>query len=206
MHGNLDFNIPKCDLLLIGGDICPNFKRIPQYDCWIQENWIEDIFFDWIKKQPCKQSVFVAGNHDWYFYFTTRKPRKIPDNCCYLQDESMIYNGIKIYGSPWQVEFNDWAFNLSEIDLSQKWNQIPKDTDILLLHCPPKYILDMCDNTHIGSETLTQKIKELNCKLVVFGHNHEGNGTYEKNDTTYINASILNNQYKIAYDPIIINM
>jgi hypothetical protein len=33
-------------------------------------------------------------------------------NCTYLEDELVEVEGIRIYGSPWQPEFCDWAFNL----------------------------------------------------------------------------------------------
>ena len=33
-------------------------------------------------------------------------------NCTYLEDELVEIEGIRIYGSPWQPEFCDWAFNL----------------------------------------------------------------------------------------------
>ena len=40
-----------------------------------------------------------------------------------------------MYGSPWQPEFNDWAFNLNRgEECREKWDMIPKDTDILITH------------------------------------------------------------------------
>ena len=33
-------------------------------------------------------------------------------NCIYLEDQEVTVEGLRIYGSPWQPEFCDWAFNL----------------------------------------------------------------------------------------------
>ena len=32
--------------------------------------------------------------------------------CTYLEDEAVTISGVKFYGSPWQPEFYEWAFNL----------------------------------------------------------------------------------------------
>mgnify|MGYP002477983239 CR=1 FL=1 len=50
----------------------------------------------------------------------------------------MTVEGLKIYGSPWQPEFYDCAFNLPRNgeQLEEKWNAIDVDTDILITHGP----------------------------------------------------------------------
>ena len=38
-------------------------------------------------------------------------------------------------GTPWQPEFGGWAFNLKRgEECVQKWNLIPRDTDVLVTH------------------------------------------------------------------------
>ena len=55
----------------------------------------------------------------------------------YLQDSSVTIGGLKIWGSPWTLFFFDWAFNLYEDQLREKWEEIPEDTDIIVTHGPP---------------------------------------------------------------------
>lgn len=67
--------------------------------------------------------------------------------CTYLEDSSTIIENksedgdgcpILVYGSPWQPEFCDWAFNLDRgRPCQEKWEEIPVDTDILITHGPP---------------------------------------------------------------------
>lgn len=86
-------------------------------------------------------------------------PRKLlPANVTYLEDTGADFQvcfvlfvvlvefvfahfppkSIPIYGSPWQPEFCDWAFNLPRMskELEQKWKAIPKTTQILITHGP----------------------------------------------------------------------
>jgi Icc-related predicted phosphoesterase len=47
--------------------------------------------------------------------------------------------GLRIWGSPWQPEFQNWAFNLNRgPEIRKKWDMIPEGIDILVTHGPPK--------------------------------------------------------------------
>jgi Icc-related predicted phosphoesterase len=137
----------------------------------------------------------------------------------YLEDNFMIIERpefskpIKIYGSPWQPWFYDWAFNLPRLgtELQEKWNMIPEDTDVLITHGPPNGILDLVNNfrqpnRNVGCELLRNKIEELNPTLNVFGHIHEGYGTFNNGKTTFVNASICTAGYEPTNKPIIIDL
>ncbi len=212
-HGNLNVEIPECDILLIAGDICPAYNSVVT-SIPIQQKWLEQDFLPWIKsvkeKNNIKDVVLIAGNHDWIF--SRRHPRDIcpglNEEIIYLQDSFVEINGIKIYGSPWQLPFCDWAFNKPEVQLEVIWETFPEDVDILLLHCPPFGILDltMLDNCNIGSHSLLKKIKEVKPKLVIFGHNHSGHGIYKEDDIIFVNATLLNEQYKMVNKPISIGI
>lgn len=54
-------------------------------------------------------------------------------DCIYLEDEATTVMGYKIYGTPWQPEYHDWAFNLPRDESLQNiWKAIPSDTEILV--------------------------------------------------------------------------
>lgn len=64
----------------------------------------------------------------------------------YLEDQSVEINGVKIYGSPWQPLYHDWAFQLEKGEqIKRMWDLIPPDVDVLLTHGPPtgtSFIID----------------------------------------------------------------
>lgn len=60
MHGELDFKIKPCDIVLICGDIVP--LRIQNYTT-PSEIWLKNTFLPWCTSLPCEKVLFVAGNH-----------------------------------------------------------------------------------------------------------------------------------------------
>jgi Icc-related predicted phosphoesterase len=166
-------------------------------------------FLKWFDSIPTyTHKVFIAGNHDWVF---EKDPNKVKDvlknfpNITYLQDSHILIDGVKIYGSPWQPEFFDWAFNLPRNgeELKYTWNKIPDDTDILITHGPAYGYVDRVigEYQHLGCELLIERINEVQPMLHVCGHIHTGNGVVDNGVTTFINASVLDERYDYTYKP-----
>lgn len=193
LHGYLP-EIPDCDLLLLGGDLCPDDKELKQ------ALWLDTIFRRWLGDVPARAIVGVAGNHDLVFQ---NKPDLIPAlPWQYLQDSGIELFGLHIWGTPWQPVFYDWAFNLEEEQLEQKWQLIPSNIDILLLHGPPQGYGDRnSQDEHTGSPSLTRRIQELQPRLAICGHIHEARGEYHIGNSLIANVSQLDLQYQ-AYDDI----
>lgn len=197
LHGILppSKEIPKCDLIIIGGDICGSHVVLDQ------SIWLYREFKPWLENLPAEKIIGVAGNHDFIWEKSPYLVPKLP--WVYLQDNFYEYEGWKIYGSPWQPRFFDWAFNLDEPDLERKWSFIPNDTDILVLHGPPQGFGDWVPrDEHVGSPSLIKKIREIKPKLAIFGHIHSGYGVYESNGSTLANVSIVNEKYDWTNCPI----
>lgn len=165
---------------------------------------------------PHKYKIFVAGNHDWLFEREPESARLLLDPpIIYLQDSAVEIDGLKIYGSPWQPRFYDWAFNLMRgPEIAEKWKLIPNDIDILITHGPPHGILDEVprqwgiENT--GCEELKSRVEAIaasgRLKLHVFGHIHCGYGKLEEFGVTFINASTCDEQYNATHPPIVIDL
>lgn len=200
LHGHLP-QIPECELLLIGGDICP----VSNHRLEFQQSWLDTNFRYWLKRIPVKKIIAVAGNHDFIFQ---DKPHLVPNDLpwTYLEDSGIEYNGLKIFGLPWQPIFGWWAYNLAEPDLKKKWDLIPNDTNILVLHGPPYGYGDVASRhnslgyENTGSPSLTEKIKQIpDLKLCIWGHIHRSYGIYkmpELPNTILANASIMNEKYE----------
>jgi hypothetical protein len=129
-------------------------------------------------------------------------------NCTYLKDSELVIDGIKFYGSPWQPEFFDLAFNLPRgAALKAKWDLIPKDADVLITHGPPQGYGDLTrQGDRAGCFDLLDTIKALQPRLHVYGHIHEGVGKYQVGRTTLINASSCDPDYHPANPPIIFDL
>jgi calcineurin-like phosphoesterase family protein len=216
--------LPKGDVLIHAGDMS---NKGGERDVTNFVHWFQNI-------DGFQYKIFIAGNHDFCFERVNEPHHKgdydwlhvlmydenlSQSNVTYLEDDFIEIESpefskpIKIYGSPWQPEFYNWAFNLPRMgeELNEKWNNIPEDTDILITHGPPNGFGDLVNNwrqpnMNVGCELLRNKIEELNPTLNVFGHIHEGYGIYNNGKTTFVNASICTPDYRPTNKPIIIDL
>jgi len=198
-HGNgiNNLNIPKGDVLIHCGDATYNGTAQEIHN-----------FNESLKDLNFKKIIFIPGNHDFIFENDRTLSQKIMTNADVLIDKSIIYNGIKIYGSPWQPRFCNWAFNLPRGNkILEKWDLIEKDADIVVTHGPPLYILDKTKSgEHVGCYDLAKIIKENNPKIHAFGHIHESYGIERHKETYYVNASIVDCSYVIRNKPFVFDI
>ncbi len=163
-------------------------------------------FLDWFQNLNFKHKIFIAGNHDFYFERATDEEIQnlIPKEIIYLNDSGTEIDGIHIWGSPIQPWFHDWAFNRQRgADIKKHWDLIPQQTDILVTHGPPFGILDATmRQQNVGCDDLFEKVKVVAPKIHAFGHIHEAYGIRELEGVKYINASVLNLQYKMTNPPV----
>lgn len=166
-------------------------------------------FCEWFSDlDSYKHKIFISGNHCRIFEDYPERANQIISrykNISYLEDSFVVLDGIKIYGTPWQNEFYNWAFNLPKngIELYNKWEQIPLDTNILISHSPPFGILDTVGKSeNLGCQLLRNRIGIIKPRVHCFGHIHYSSGVKETEDTLFINASVLNEQYDYVNKPV----
>lgn len=196
---------------LNGGDILIHAGDLSSmgYDREIQEfcKW-----FDSIDNYDLK--VFIAGNHDYGFQERWEDVSQIINSyktITYLEDDWVGFQKgdlreIRIWGSPWQPVFYNWAFNLPRngVELEQKWNLIPNNTDILVTHGPAWGYVDIVVGRYdnLGCEKLIQRIEQFNPAIHICGHIHTGYGYQSNGKTHFINASVLNEEYNFTQMPL----
>lgn len=171
--------------------------------------WLYGPLSTHLKRQPVERIVGTWGNHDWVGQLQPGCKYTMPFEC--LVDERVdvtLSDGrsLSIYGSPWQPEFNCWAFNLPEDELAKKWARIPDGIDVLLLHGPPLGILDDTgahiiggNGRHlVGSSSLYSRLGVMKQppRVVVFGHVHHSHGARQVQGIRFFNAAICTEQYK----------
>lgn len=186
------FKVPDGDLLIHSGDI------VGHSDILQVKN-----FLYWFDCLPHKVKIFICGNHDRMAQNNPALFKSLKDehpNIIYLEDEAVEVLGLKIYGTPWQPVFMNWAFNLPRgFPLKCKWDLIPEDTDILISHGPPAGILDYVpqDRVHVGCEDLLKRVQALpKLKYHIFGHIHaQGGQQVQQGNVTFINAAVLDEDY-----------
>lgn len=202
--------LPDGDILIHAGDITN-----------VGEPFYLKDFLSWFSALPHKYKIFIAGNHDWCFerfhqYHTEAMEIMAGfPNVTYLHHQPMVIEeyGLKLFGSPYTPFFCDWAFNVRQGKLCNYWTTIPDDTDILITHGPCYGILDKNDvGEKCGDSELLYRVEQLkNLKYHIFGHIHT-NGKIQKKKSakvpgvTFVNASVLNEQYKLVNKPVVVRV
>ena len=195
-------------------------------DPYLSEDEMQS-FISWYTLLPIKYKVFVAGNHDVCIErnFIKKDDFERAD-IIYLENDwieidendgwaSLANSGeigstivprktIKIWGSPITPSFgNGWAFNKNRAKTNEVWKHIPDDTDIVVVHGPPKGILDLSFDVtgkleFCGDTSLKKRMLDVNPKLCLFGHIHNSEditnaGTMKLSigDTIYSNGSVV---------------
>ena len=127
-----------------------------------------------------------------------------------LYDEAIELDcGIKIYGSPYSLEFCGWSFALkNDQDCQECYSKIPEDTDILMTHGPPFGILDTnMRGEHCGDINLLKEIQNrVKPAYHLFGHIHEAYGEQTQGETTFVNAAVCTLHYNPLQKPYVFDM
>jgi len=159
-------------------------------------------FLEWYAQFPAKHKILVAGNHSTAIYHKRISKKTIESfGITYLEHNYIEIEGIKIFGSPYTPTFNKWVFMKSRDTINRLWDKVKEKADILVLHGPPKGILDLAYSPdHLlekcGDNTLHKLIGRMSPKLVLFGHIHDNENNYNfgvlsRNGVTYSNAAAV---------------
>lgn len=197
-HGrHREVKIPDADLLVHCGDLASHAAAVIDFNAWLGT-------------LPHRWKIIVAGNHDEVFQYEPERARALITNAVYLEDSETTVAGLRIYGSPWQPEFNGWHFNLPRGEaLRAKWDLIPGGgvIDILVTHGPPHGVLDeVSPGRHVGCEDLKAAVERVAPKYHLFGHVHEAYGIVKSPGRISVNACILDRQYQVARPPRILRV
>ncbi|OGF46798.1 MAG: hypothetical protein A2452_03755 [Candidatus Firestonebacteria bacterium RIFOXYC2_FULL_39_67] len=203
LHKSMEKKLPAGDMIIHAGD-CTNVGELGQIA----------MFFDWYAELPYKHKILIAGNHDFGFQDRFNDVQKFLEGrgITYLQDSCAAIEGVKIFGSPWTLAFQNWAFMTNETGLEEVYRkQISQEgsPDIIVTHSPLKGFLDstVTEGEHLGCNALLTPIRLHFPQYVIHGHIHGGYGKHKLNkQTTLINASICNEAYDPVNKPIVIEV
>ena len=171
------------DIVIHSGD-CSNYR-----DPYRNESEVRT-FIAWYKAVPVKYKIYVAGNHDTSIERRMITKQDFTDaGIIYLENEEIVIEGIKFWGSPHTPQFGDWAFMKKRETINRVWDTIPEDVQVLIVHGPPKGIRDLSYDRHnnleyCGCGALLKKCFKLpKLELVCFGHIHDMDDVYNQGVT-----------------------
>lgn len=190
-------DVPAGDLLLHAGDLTGrgSLREIERAHAWLAS-------------LPHPRKVVIAGNHDFAFQDEPEAAREVMTDVTYLEDAEVEVDGLRIWGSPWQPWFHDWAFNLPRGKaMAEVWERVSAGVDVLLTHGPPAGVLDRTVHGEpVGCADLRAALPRIRPRLCVFGHIHEGYGRLERDGIVHVNASTCDVSYRPVNPPVVVDL
>lgn len=190
LHRQLN-NLPAADIVVHSGDMSMAGTGNEVID-----------FIEWFGALDYQYKIFIAGNHD---YCLEEKDIKgiqqfLPENCFYLCNSGVKIEYLKFWGTPFFFS-DDVSGNYLNLIA-----QIPNDIDVLISHRPPLGILDNANNISYGCPDLLQKVLEVRPRYHLFGHIHDAYGIEESKYTTFANAALVDENYRLLNNPIVFDI
>lgn len=208
-HGSHEkLELPEGDVLIHCGDFSlGEGTPMATYD-----------FGRWLESRDFKHKVCIAGNHDrWAAADFFNYP-----GVHYLQDSGVQIEGYKFWGMPWTPTFMRWFWMKNRgTSMAKVCAKIPEDTQVLVTHGPAFGELDTTvKGDHVGCDDLGMRMTWLDqLQVHCFGHIHESYGgqftvmdrealgaLVDYSGYEVVNASVLNEQYQLVNDPIVVDL
>lgn len=203
-HNQLRIEDDKYDYIFITGDVT-NSK-----DTKKNKEELDSFLSFIVNVKVKKEIIMVPGNHDVSIERLNLKNYVESFGVrCLIHEEYVIENKIsnttfKIFGTPYTPTHGEnWAYMRDRNKLSEYWKDIPDNTDMLLVHGPPKGVLDLSyrqEDNHIercGDKSLLNRLNELKqCRYILFGHIHDckdiqNYGVLRRNRREFINSALV---------------
>lgn len=221
LHGRLPVPPGDATLLLLVGDICPDFRPgggnhwdFVDKEGFRQGRWLDTTFRAWLDACVDQNIEVVAiwGNHD----FVGEHPGFVPDDLCWklVQDEEVVVAGLRIYGTPWVPGLPYWAFHGTDRLLKLRAEALPSGLDILMTHGPPRGAGDYIPTSpkqrekygnyrgeHVGDGPLRDGIKRARPRLTLCGHIHEARGEHSLDGLPVYNVAAVDELYRLHEEP-----
>ncbi|KJX99680.1 hypothetical protein TI39_contig353g00001 [Zymoseptoria brevis] len=185
------YTLPQGDILIHAGDLTNqgSYKELKKA-------------VDWISSADFAVKIIVAGNHDLsldsdYSLKHESGWKVLPedveacrglmrsDQFIYLEHSSVVVQlpekdvTLRVFGSPYSPDRGrqNWAFQYADDTATSLWNEVPQDTDVLIIHTPPK---GFCDESRHweqgGCAALAKTLLRIKPLVHICGHCHEGRG------------------------------
>lgn len=138
--------------------------------------------------------LYVHGNHDGRYALNP------PEGCLCIEDQILVYNGIRILGLGGCLRYRDGEHQYTENEMRRRIQRLrwqlrrSGGVDIVVTHAPPQGVGDGADPAHSGFCALRELLDTYRPRYLFHGHVHLRYGwdlirERRYNGTNVINAS-----------------
>ena len=165
-------------ILAVSDEECPALwdyyvpGRLKEYDLIISCGDLKADYLSFLVTMARCPVLYVHGNHDTGY---TKYP---PEGCDCIDDQIVVYNGIRILGLGGCRRYHPGDFQYTEAQMQrrirkQRWKLAKSGgVDIVLTHAPPHGGGDASDPAHWGFKSLLKLVEDYNPAYLLHGHVH----------------------------------
>ena len=166
--------------------------RLADYDLILSCGDLKSKYLSFLVTMARCPLLYVHGNHDADY---TVHP---PEGCDCIDDQLVIYNGLRILGLGGCRQYHPGPFQYSE---GQMWKRILKlrfalwragGVDMVVTHAPPAGVGDLEDPAHRGFEALCRLLDKYQPAWLVHGHVHLRYGVDQTRVRRYGSTDVIN--------------
>ena len=167
--------------------------RLSEFDLILSAGDLKADYLSFLVTMARCPVLYVHGNHD------TGYDRCPPEGCDCIDDQFVIYNGLRILGLGGCRKYRPGPHQYTEKQMRARIRRLKwllwrhKGVDIVLTHAPPEGLGDSDDPAHWGFEALRELIETYHPQYLIHGHVHMSYDhtiprEMEHNGTKIINA------------------
>ena len=185
-------------ILALSDEECPALYdyytpgKLDEYDLIISCGDLNAKYLSFIVTMARVPVLYVHGNHD------TNYERTPPEGCDCIEDQIIVYNGLRILGLGGCRRYHPGPHQYTEKEMRRRirklWFQLwrHKGVDIVVTHAPPFGVGDSDDPAHRGFEALLELIDKYHPKYLLHGHTHLSYGTDQTREREYHGTKVIN--------------
>ena len=187
-------------ILIVSDEECPALwdyyvpGRLKEYDLILSCGDLKAKYLSFLVTMARCPLLYVHGNHD------TDYVKGPPLGCDCLDDQIVVFNGIRILGLGGCRKYHPGAHQYTEKEMRRRIRRLrfmlwrTKGVDIVVTHAPPEGLGDAEDPAHLGFTALRELLDKYHPKYLLHGHVHLRYGqnvarVVEYGDTKIINTS-----------------
>lgn len=166
--------------------------KLKEYDLIISCGDLKANYLSFIVTMARVPVLYVHGNHDVSY---AQKP---PEGCDCIEDQLIVYNGLRILGLGGCRRYHPGAHQYTEKEMKKRirklWWKLWRlgGVDIVVTHAPPLGVGDDVDPAHRGFEAFLELIDKYHPKYLLHGHTHLRYGTNQTREREYHGTKVIN--------------
>ena len=174
--------------------------RLDAYDLILSCGDLKASYLTFLVTMSHARLLYVHGNHDGSYLSAP------PEGCECIDDQLVIYNGVRILGLGGCLRYHPGPFQYTEAQMRRRIARLrlalwrAGGVDIVVTHAPPRSLGDLEDPAHRGFEALRTLLERYHPAYLLHGHVHLRYNASLPRERDYHGTHLINTSERFVLD------